>query len=114
MPSKSMITLNIHLPIKVVKLKRPDVYQASCTLLDVHSQGDSEQKARKNLKEALSLFFASCIERGTLDTVLKDCGFIPVVTGSDSKKRGPVSKKDYVDVPLPLIAESRTRYKCRE
>jgi predicted RNase H-like HicB family nuclease len=109
-----MITLNISLPIKVMKRRRPDVYQASCTILDVHSQGTSEQTAKKNLKEALSLFFASCIERGTLDAVLKDCGFAPVITNSGTKRSPSTSKKGYVNVPLPLIAESRPQYKCRE
>jgi len=41
----------------------------------VHSQGKTEVQAKKNLIEALSLFLESCHERGTLDAMLKECGF---------------------------------------
>ena len=48
---------------------------AACPPLDVFSQGDTEQSALVNLAEALQLFVESCYERGTLEEVLKDCGF---------------------------------------
>ncbi len=52
-------------------------YIASCLPLDVHSQGHDEGEALRNLAEAIKLFVESCYERGTLDQVLKDCGFTP-------------------------------------
>ena len=61
------------LPITFTRRKKWVV--ASCPILDVHSQGENESKAKKNLANALSLFFVSCFERGTLDAVLKECGF---------------------------------------
>ena len=51
-----------------------------CPPLDVCSQGDTEEAALVNLGEALHLFVESCFERGTLDEVLKDCGFEPAGT----------------------------------
>ena len=33
------------------------------------------EEAKKNIAEALFMFFRSCFERGTLDAVLKQCGF---------------------------------------
>ena len=62
-----------NLPIKFTKRKKWVL--ASCPILDVHSQGITEKKARDNLEEALSLFFISCFERGVLDSVLKQCGW---------------------------------------
>ena len=57
-------------------LKRKKNYFVSlCPILDVYSQGETEKIAKKNLVDALFLFFASCIERGTLDDVFKECGF---------------------------------------
>jgi predicted RNase H-like HicB family nuclease len=56
-------------PCKLTKRKNWTL--ASCPVLDVHSQGETETQAKKNLAEALSLFLISCYERGTLDAVLK-------------------------------------------
>jgi len=48
-----------------------------CPPLDVFSQGPGEEAALDNLVEALQLFVESCLARGTLYRVLKDCGFEP-------------------------------------
>jgi predicted RNase H-like HicB family nuclease len=64
------IQFNATLPVKIAKRGR--VFVASCPVLDVHSQGDTDTQARDHLGEALSLFFVSCFERGVLDDVLKE------------------------------------------
>lgn len=46
-------------------------FYSSCPVFDVHSQGLSKEEALDNLAEALQLFVESCIERGTLDQVVK-------------------------------------------
>ena len=46
-----------------------------CPALEVGAQGETKNNAIKNLKEALPLFLIPCLERDTLDAVLKDCGF---------------------------------------
>ncbi len=69
------VQFSAKLPVKITKRKKWVV--ASCPILDVHSQGENERKARNSLRNALSLFFISCFERGTLDEVLKNCGFHP-------------------------------------
>ena len=63
------VQFKLQLPVKIKK--RAKWFVASCTILDVHSQGETQAKAKKNLVEALSLFLISCFERGTLGTVLK-------------------------------------------
>jgi len=73
---------------------------SSCPPLDVHSQGKTAAQAKKNLISALSLFLESCHERGTLDAVLKECGFEKVAFPIK-----PVTPKTkYVEVPLHLMA----------
>lgn len=84
------------LPVSIKKRKKWIV--ASCSLLDIHSQGNTEDLAKKNLSEAISLFFTSCFERGTLDEVLKERGFElmhAVPTPHKSQVKG-----NYIDVPL--------------
>lgn len=55
--------------------KRKEYVLATRPLLDVHSQDETEKRAKTNLREALTLFLNSCIERDTLGVVLKGCGF---------------------------------------
>ncbi len=82
-------------------------YVASCHKLDVHSQGKTRQKAKKNLIEALSLFLFSCLERGKLDAVLKERGFRPVLVKTIKKP----SRSRFVDIDIPLNTED-TKVEC--
>lgn len=71
---------------------------ASCDILDVHSQGTTEKKALENLKEALKMFIESCFDRGTLDEVLKECGF--------SMTNRPIARESserILDLPISLV-----------
>ena len=76
-------------------------FVAGCPPLDVFSQGETEQSALANLAEALQLFIESCYERGTLEKVLKDCGFRP-----DGRSGTPAESGRMVRVPLPLVAQA--------
>ena len=84
---------------------------ASCPVLDVFSQGTTREDARKNLEEALQLFLTSCIERGTLDEVLKDCGFVPGVPDTISDAESGMG--EHIDVPIHLLAQFRDDNRCR-
>jgi len=67
------VLMELSRPAKLTKRKKG--FLASCPVLDVHSQGETEKKALDNLAEALTAFLVSCFEAGTLDTVLKESGF---------------------------------------
>ena len=87
---------------------------ACCPILDVHSQGKSEEEAVKNLTEALSLFFLSCFERGILDEVLKESGFSTPIT-KDISKIKPAAEKQQpptIDVPIPFLVHQAPRTPC--
>jgi hypothetical protein len=49
---------------------------ASCPVLDVFSQGDTEKKATENLAEALSLFLIARVGWGTMEQVSMDNGML--------------------------------------
>lgn len=93
-----MPTLTIHINVPFCLEQEDDVIVASCPMIDVASQGNTEEEAKKNLSEAIGLFFVTCIEMGTFSDVLKQCGFSPA--------QHPVSDNDFdhIDVPLPFIA----------
>ncbi len=104
-----VVQFSAKLPFKIKRKKK--WFVASCPILDVHSQGETERKARKNLSEALSLFFISCFERGTLDSVLKDCGFKAMHPSFPHEKKSTLSK-DYIQVPIPFIVQQESRTAC--
>lgn len=55
----------------------PGVWIASCPELDLATQGTSQEDARLNLNEALDAWFSCCLEYGTLDGALRECGLPP-------------------------------------
>ena len=85
------IEIQFHLPVQISKKEK--WYVAAWPVLDVYSLGDSQENAKANLAEALTLFLQSCFERGTLDAILKECGFTPLAT--------PIpSEVEFVNIPL--------------
>ena len=69
-------TIDFNLPFRLKKKKNYMV--ATCPMLDIVTQGSNEQQAKDNLTEAARLFLLTCIEKGTIDEVLKHCGFEPL------------------------------------
>ena len=96
----------ITLPARIKKKK--DRYVSSCDVLDIHSQGYSEEEARQNLAEAIRLFIISCYERGTLDEALKECGFRALRAPAK-----PVRETEFVTVPIPFSTRSHWARECR-
>ncbi|MFZ2444806.1 MAG: type II toxin-antitoxin system HicB family antitoxin [Syntrophobacteraceae bacterium] len=106
------IEISLKLPVKIKK-KKNNLYVASCPALDVFSQGETSEEARTNIAQALYLFLRSCVERGTLDAVLRECGFTAVMEQGESPRiEGAVSEKDYVDVPLELLSRNKDQQRC--
>jgi len=105
------IQINIKLPVKIEK--REEWYVSSCPVLDVFSQGNTEAEAKRNLEEALAMFLASCFERGTLDDVLRECGFDSIQSHPmpDALDTG-TSMEDHVDIPLYLLARYAGESQC--
>ena len=105
MADKYSVIFRVQLPATVQK--RGKWYISGCPALDVMSQGRTKAKAIKNLVEATSLFLTSCFERGTLDAVLKDCGFEAV---SKPFKTKPFPQDTIpIDVPIPFFIDSASQ-----
>lgn len=99
-----MQTIKIEFKLPFNVKKDNDWYISSCPILDIHSQGKTEKKARENLNEALSLFLVSCFERGTLANVLKESGLTPRHTTQHAITPVPkkVDRTKYLDVNIPF------------
>lgn len=112
MASEKAVPVNFEFKLPVKITKRRKWYLASCPIVDVHSQGDTEDEARHNLTEALSLFFISCLQRKTLDRVLKDCGFAVGLSPKPVGKKRSARSEDYVDVPIPFLVTPTPHRSC--
>lgn len=109
MRQKKIVHIDFKLPIKFTKRKNWVV--AYCPVLDVVSQGETESKAKKNLIEALTGFIESCLAHGTLEEVLKNCGF-KFANKVAAKKSTPIREEKYIKVPIPVIVEQTTHNSC--
>lgn len=104
MSNKQKLIPNLIARLPFTIKKRKNWFVSSCPILDVHSQGETKDKAIENLIEALSLFFSTCIEMGTLEKVLRECGF---VYANISKKLTNEVRNNYIEVPIPLIYDNQ-------
>ena len=100
---KVVVTFMVSLPI--VQKKEGKYFISCCPVLDIWSQGETEKKAETNLKEAVRLFLTDCFERGTLEKVLKDCGFVAVKKCLDRTTR--LAPRKEIEVPLPFIIDQQ-------
>jgi len=105
-----LVHFNLQLPAEIKE--KGKWFIANCPVLDVCSQGSTLEQAKKNLSETLSLFFISCYERGTLETVLHNCGFQPVITDDQLKGTPQLQMEDYVNVPLPFMIDMNKHTQC--
>jgi predicted RNase H-like HicB family nuclease len=97
---KATATFTVSFPIEVKKESR--YYLASCPTLDMWAHGKTQDSAVKNLKDTLQLFLTYCFNHGTLELVLKGCGFTAL------KKplcQDSACKIDEMEVPLPFIID---------
>ena len=101
------MNLTVNVTIPVIVREENNVFVAECPILDVASQGNTEEEAKQMLIEAVGLFLGTCIEMGTFSQVLKDCGFAP--TQNFPEAAG--DEFDQLQVPLPFIA-SKSLAEC--
>jgi predicted RNase H-like HicB family nuclease len=106
---KTSVTFTVNLPLVVKKEEK--FFISCCPVLDIWSQGGTLAKAEKNLIEAVRLFLMDCFERGSLDRVLKECGFVPIKKPSGSIRKP--SRQKEINVPLPFVIDQALA-QCRE
>ena len=116
----SAVALSIKL--EAVTRQEENVWLAWCLPLDVMTQAETKQAALDSLKEAVELWFESCIARNVLDQALLEAGFQRTKPGEILPKnasvinvheRKPLSahafsvKRDYIEVSIPAYFAAR-------
>lgn len=110
----SVVALSIKL--EAATRQEGNVWLAWCLPLDVMTQAETKQRALKSLKEAVGLWFESCIARNVLDQALLEAGFYKTKAGEVLPKDASVvkvreprplpasafpAKRDYIEVSVP-------------
>ena len=100
------VTINVKVAIDI----RQDgpLFVARCERFGVVTQGSTYEEAKANLIEAVSLFIETCYEMGTLETVLKEAGFLPATGKEENGDDGP----NHIELSLPFLAGNHPR-ECR-
>lgn len=110
-PNTQGMEVKISLRLPAAVRKKGKWFISSCPPLDVHSQGHTHDEAARNLVEALTEFLLSCFERGTLNEVLRDAGFV----GASEPLTPRAARKlptglECVDIPLPFVIQDRVAH----
>lgn len=100
---KIKVEFSINVPISLKWDDEVGEYISYCQPLDVWSQGKTKKGAEQNIKEAVSLFLISCLERGTLGEVLKECGWTPIPARANSKVKRAKTTPDEKNVNIPIL-----------
>jgi len=90
--------------------KKENWFVSICPVLDIMSQGNTKKEALDNLIDATEVFLYSCHERGTLDAVLKECGFKLSTKKIPLKEQS--AKTDSYHINLPFIIDDPVYNSC--
>jgi predicted RNase H-like HicB family nuclease len=112
--AESIVALSIKL--EAATRRKGNLWLAWCLPIDVITQAETKQAALRSLKEAVELWFESCIARNVLEEALLEAGFHKTKIGAMiPKNAGPVkapapkslpahalpAKRDYIEVSIP-------------
>lgn len=61
-----------------VKQEAGNRWVTGCPALDLYSQGKTKEDAKRCLEEAIEIWVEDCLERGTLDTALREVGMLKI------------------------------------
>ncbi len=94
----------IQATLPVIFLKEGGMFVAYCPLLDLSTCGETFDEAKKNVGEALDIFFEECVRRGTLNEALGSLGW-QKVEGHPSRWQPPlVVGEERLPVTIPAAA----------
>src|SRR5260370_37376638 len=110
--SGSVVTLSIKL--EAATRQKGKVWLAWCLPLDVTTEADTKQRVLASLKQAVELWFESCIARNVLEQALLEAGFCKMKPGGMLPQNASVAKlhkptpapafeatRDYIEVSIP-------------
>jgi predicted RNase H-like HicB family nuclease len=100
-------TVEITIRLRCFVRSEREFWVAGCPSLDVFSQADTADEARRALREAVELWVESCLERETLEQALRQVGWhlssgFPVPPQDEDAAPGLQSADEVLGEPFPL------------
>lgn len=117
----SKMQINFRLPAAYRIDDRTGMHVAYCPMLDVCSQGETEEESVHALRSALVLFLTHHFKHQTIDTVLSEYGFVPAGHPDANPDLGAISiseipdsyeRADWIDVPLNMTTVANAGAAC--
>ncbi|MFN0165657.1 MAG: type II toxin-antitoxin system HicB family antitoxin [Bryobacteraceae bacterium] len=104
--------VGLSLRLEIAFKKSDDQWLAWCPPLDIVTQAKTKEAAHDSLKEAVHLWFESCVARGVLEQALEEVGFRRVEAGEtlpagtsiikvDNERASDFSGYQYIEVSIP-------------
>ena len=84
--------------LPVLFLKEGDHVVAFTPALDISTCGKTISQAKKRFSEIVQLFFDEIIEKGTIDQVLSDCGWVKTGKKTAPRWLPPVVLKESEEI----------------
>lgn len=97
---KTSVIFTVSLPMETKKEAKH--FTSYCPALDIRTHGETEKIAEEYLKKTIQYFLLYCFERGALEKVLKDCGFIAMKNPLSKKPKPPLHE---INIPLPFVID---------
>ena len=110
-----MNRLDLNIRLQAIVYQDEGVWVAICPSLDVGSQGESHEAALQSLREAVTCWFDSCLERGVLREALEDIGWrrntdgafvLDDAHGVQPKNMTPAMSETEISVEVPAYVAS--------
>ena len=83
---RELISIGLELTISVSYDDEIDEYVSYCPALELYSQGSTQDGAISGIQEAITMFLWNCYERGTLNQVLHESGFMAAHAHKDERR----------------------------
>jgi len=80
-----MVEVKFRLAFGTRKDEAADVHVGYCPLLNLYSQGTTEEEAQDAIVDAAQLFIVTCYGRNTLHRILRDRGMVRAVVPSEAR-----------------------------
>ena len=100
----SIVTFQVSVPVMAKKDRDGDWFISYCPVLQIHAQGETEEKAIKNMKTTIRLFLLNCYKRGTLNQVLQECGYQACNEPVEVRKPNKHDHMRSIRISLPLCS----------
>lgn len=84
-PASQRVQVSFTLPITIEE--KDGWFIATCSVFDVVTQGETRERAKTNVEDALGFFLQSCIKRGTISRFFRSLAWSRIAARHPTSRR---------------------------